>query len=150
MIYKRNNKYLFFRIALTHIFPLAVYLQIRNNFFVVFLVWFITVFFSNVLEIFILKSLYKIEIEDKYLKISYYRLFKINIQKFDNCRLEYSFEYHNVGKGIKAKMIRIYYKNQLLVEGIGRALDGWPDDILYDIIEEFKKKGIKEINNGSE
>jgi len=145
MTYKRNNSYLIFRIALTHLFPLVVYLHIGNKFFLVFIVWFITVFYYNVLSIFILKSLYKIEITEEHLKISYYRFFRVNIQKFDNFRLEYSFEYHNVGKGIKAKEIRIHYKNQLLVQGIGRAFDGWPADVLDEIAEELKKSGIKQI-----
>lgn len=144
MIYKRENKYFIFRFIQTLIFPFVILLVVDNYY------WIAGVFLIIILLLFIFfefysKRLFAIKIDDNEVHLFFFQFFlkKERIYRFNE--LMYSYKNEVGARGIKSMEFRIYKDRQVLIKSIGRSLDGWSDNIINEIIEELKTKGVKEI-----
>lgn len=144
MIFKRNKKYIFYRIALSHIFTIFVLLQNDRNYYLILIVWFITVFLSNFVLSFI-KNLKALEIKDHSISLIFNKYFKETTEIYDLCDLNFTYKIETGGKGSRSYAFRIY-KNGIdksIASMEGFILDGWEDDTIFEIIYELKKSGIE-------
>jgi hypothetical protein len=144
MIFKRENKYLIYRFILTHIFTIIALANMDNNYFAVLTIWFITVFLFNISQFFF-KTVYKIETKENNVCLYFFEFFLKKKVTYNINVLNYSYTNEAGAKGIKSMDFRIYENQALIIKCVGRSLDGWTNSIIYKIIEEFKKLGIKEI-----
>lgn len=143
MIIKRNNNYLFYRVAITHIFALLVFLSGKLNFIAIFIIWLVTAIIPNFVLSFT-KNLKVIEVKDDKLYLIFSEYFKEVIECYNYFDLNFTYKNEIGAKGSVTKEFRVCkINNGKSVISIGGIFDGWTEDKIYKIIEELNKIGIK-------
>ena len=147
MIFERENKYLYYRVIILHIFPI-ISLSIKDvEFKTVLLVWLIMVLLPNFLFL-INKSAKLIDVADKSISITFTNLFKsiIETYKYDELKITYLTE--TGVRGVKSSEFRIYsLKSDRMILSVGGSFDGWTDEIIYDLIDNLKENNVKVIQD---
>lgn len=148
MLYKRENKYFIYRFILVQVFPIIILINVQNNNWIVFSFWLITLLLFVFYE-FYTKKLFAIRIQDNEIEFHFFQFFfkKKTLHNFNE--LTYSYNNEVGAKGIKSLEFRIYKNYTIIIKGVGRGLDGWTDETIDSIIEEFKMLGIKENKYGN-
>jgi hypothetical protein len=143
MTINRDKKYIYYQIAITHIFTLLLVMSQKNTSFLsVFIIWIITSFLPN----FILsctKNLKTIEIGEDSVCLIFIKYFKETreVYKFENLNFIYKIE--TGGKGSKSWEFRIYETDRKkIIIRIGGMFDGWTEDRIADIIIELESNGV--------
>jgi hypothetical protein len=141
MIFKRNKKYLFYTISVSHL--LMFFIGIGGNLTTTnFLpLWIITVVLPNLIII-TLKSLRSIDVRDEYMILMFSKHFKSYIEsyKYDDLLFTYKEEIEGKSWGTR---FRIYKKgSEKSITSVGGVVDGWPEEEIEKIITELKSKGI--------
>lgn len=94
---------------------------------------------------FMSKKLIKIEIDDNYVRLHFLKFImvkQIEIISLEDFQFSYKEEYG--AKGVKIEQLRFYRKNVKII-GIGKSFDGWKEKSIFQIINDFRTKGITEI-----
>lgn len=143
---KRNTNYLLYRIVLTHILTLILFLGQKLNFGTILLIWFVTAVLPNFVLSFG-KNLKAVEIQnDKNICLIFNKYFK-EVKEFYDCNsLKFTYQTETGTRGAKSMEFRIYKKDsERSMISIGGFFDGWTDDKISEIIEELNKIEIKVI-----
>ena len=130
MIIKRNTNYLLYRIVLTHILTLILFLGQKLNFGTILLIWFVTAVLPNFVLSFG-KNLKAVEIQnDKNICLIFNKYFK-EVKEFYDCNsLKFTYQTETGTRGAKSMEFRIYKKDSeayawfLLIE-IGESYLMW-------------------------
>lgn len=112
------------------------------------IVYFISFILIVGLEIFIFfmkPFLYKIVIIENSIYF-YYRKLLVNsyCKEINQNELSFSYKLEIGARGIESYELR-FYKNEKKIVGIGRGFDGWTQETLDNIIEEFENLNINKI-----
>lgn len=145
MIYKRKSEFVVYRYLLLNAIPIILLTVINDSNYI-----FIIGFMILINIIFVISELnflnaYKILVEKGV--VVFYCFNRFSIKKI-NCtkdELSYSYRYEVGSKGVKGLEFRVYCNKKRIVNGMGRGLDGWTENIIEEVISEFKKIGIKEV-----
>jgi hypothetical protein len=145
MIYYKSNKNLLFGILIYNLFfGVVIMLSGKIEVKIILLCWLIMIF-PAILFTILGKKIKSIEISEK-LTLTFSAFFKSNSNSFEFKNLQYSYKIETGAKGSRASELRIYNAvPKAKIIGLGRGFDGWPDETVFDIIDNLKKVGIKEI-----
>jgi hypothetical protein len=143
MIYKRDNKYFIYRFIQTLIFP--IFILVANNYH-----WMTQIFVFFILLLFIVwefyaKKIFAIRIQGNKINLFFFQFFQKKEAVYNPNELMYSYKNEAGARGIQSMDFRIFKNKKVVIKGIGRSIDGWSNDTINEIISEFKKLGIKEI-----
>lgn len=143
MLFKRNEIHRFYRIAITHIFTVIALLQKDIDIKIILIIWVSTVIIPNFVFSFF-ENLEAIEIDDKKLLLKFSKYFKESIKVYDYSNLKFTNETQTGTRGSKSIKFRIYDNNyDRPIVNIGGFLDGWTEDIINEITEKLKEKGVQ-------
>lgn len=146
MIYKLSLSTVLLKLLLIGIvFNCLFYFTTKNFNYVVYTISFIIIVVVEVLVFFLKPFLYKIVLLENSICF-YYRKFLIN-SYFEKVKLEelsFSYKPEKGARGSKADELR-FYINEKKITGIGRGFDGWNQETLDNIIEEFENLNMNKI-----
>lgn len=146
MIYKLSLSTVLLKLLLIGIaFNCLFYFSTKNFNYAVYFISFITIVGLEVLIFFLKPFLYKIVILENSICF-YYRKFLINsyFEKVQLEELSFSYRPEKGARGSEADELR-FYMNGKKMTGIGRGFDGWKQETLDNIIEEFENLNIDKI-----
>ncbi|WP_426484784.1 hypothetical protein [Flavobacterium sp. 2] len=146
MIYKLSLSVILLNLLLIGIaFNCLFYFSAKNFNYVVYFISFIIIVGLEVLVFFLKPFLYKIVILENSICF-YYRKFLISsyVEKFKHEELSFSYKIEKGARGSEAEELR-FYINGKKITGIGGIFDGWKQETLDNIIEEFENLNINEI-----
>ncbi len=97
------------------------------------------------LVFFMTNTLMKIEITENNIQLFFKTLLLFENNKIitQDC-FQYSYKEEIGAKGVKAEELSFYESNVKIV-GIGRGFDGWTQEQVLEIVNNFEKSGIKKI-----
>ena len=146
MIIKRNNNYLLYRIAFTHIITLIAFFNSKLNSIHILIIWFLTAIFPNFILSFT-RNLKAIEVKEDSICLIFSKYFKEVTEHYFYSNLKFTYKVEITGaKGARSLKFRIYtINNNKQVISIGGFLEGWTEDKISEIIEELNRIGIKII-----
>ena len=143
MTIEREKNYIYYRIAITHVFTLVLVLFQKNiSFLSIFIIWIVTSALPNFVLSFT-KNLKAIEINKNNVCLVFSKYFKEvkEIHEYENLNITYKVE--TGGKGSRSWQFRIYKKGiEKSIVNIGGVFDGWTNDKIADIIIELKNNGV--------
>lgn len=145
MIYKLSLSAILTKLLLIGIvFNCLFYFATKNFDFVIYVFSFIIIVGLEILIFFLKPFLYKIVILENSICFCY-KKFLINSfsEKVKKEQLSFSYKPEIGARGSEADELR-FYINGKKITGIGRGFDGWKQEIIHDIIEEFENLNIKQ------
>lgn len=146
MIYKLSLSTILLKLLLIGgVFNFLFYFATKNFNYVVYIISFIIIVVVEVLVFFLKPFLYKIVLLENSICL-YYRKFLINsyFEKVKIEQLSFSYKPEKGARGSEADELR-FYINGRKITGIGRGFDGWKQETLDDIIEEFENLNINKV-----
>ena len=145
MIYKLSLSAILIKLLLIGMaFNCLFYFAAKNFDFVIYVFSFIIIVGLEILIFFLKPFLYKIVILENSICFCY-KKFLINSfsEKVKKEQLSFSYKPEIGARGSEADELR-FYINGKKITGIGRGFDGWKQEIIHDIIEEFENLNIKQ------
>lgn len=144
MIFKRNKRFLIYRILVCHFFILVLCILNELVFTDLVVIWIVTVVLPNLI-LSIVKNLKVIETRENCIKLVFNKWFlknDVKIYKYDNLTFTYKSEFE--GANSRSMKFRIYIRgNEKSLISIGGVIDGWYEDEIKKIIAELKKNGVE-------
>ncbi|MND87277.1 hypothetical protein D3C80_792720 [compost metagenome] len=143
MIFKRNKRYLLYRILVSHFFIVILALSGTLVYEDIPFVWGITVFVPN-LALSLVKNLSSVEIKEDHIDLTFeIYVYKKIIQSYKYDKLLFTYKGEYEGKSYST-LFRVYEKgNEKSIISIGGLVDGFYDNEIKEIIAELEKKGIE-------
>ncbi|MCC9073230.1 hypothetical protein LNQ49_16760 [Flavobacterium sp. F-65] len=146
MMFKRNKKYLLYRVLVSHLFILLIAIGGNLTCNNVLPIWSIFVVVPNLILTFF-KNLRGIEIKDDCIILIFNKyFFKEHIEVYEYKDLKFTYGNEFEGANSISLKFRIYKKdcNKSIIS-IGGIIDGWYKEQMDEIIEELEKKRIEVI-----
>ncbi len=144
MYIQRDSRFYLYRFLFSHIFVIIALFDKDITFQNISVLWFLTVFLFN-LVLSCGNSLKAIKFNESELKLSFNRFLFNHENIFNYEDLQFSYKKEAGARGIKSEEFRIYDKKKEKIISIGGFIDGWSENKINEIIEELKKKYVKEI-----
>lgn len=145
-IYKINLKSIFFKFLLVSIIMnFIISFNLDSKDFLFFVVLTVLIVGIEFLIFFSYRTLVRIEIKNDTIELCFrnFIMFKV-IKIIRKTQFKYSYKNEIGARGIEAEELR-FYDSDIKIVGIGRGFDGWKEEIIYQMIDEFRKLKIEEI-----
>lgn len=137
-MYKRNKKYLLYRILVSHLLIMLVLICGNLTYASSIMLWLLTVLFPNLILSF-LKNLKSINIKKEHIELIFDKQFlKERTEKYEYSNLKFTYKNEFEGASSLSMKFRIYKKddNKSIIS-IGGLLDGWYEEQINDIVVEL-------------
>lgn len=146
-IFKIDLLNIFFKFLIASILLIGVLILWSNTYsFVMYAILMLLIVGVEFLVFFLTRTLVKIEITEKNVRL-YLRTFFVwlDLKSINLDDFQYSFKDEIGAKGVKSAELR-FYDNYTKIIGIGRGFDGWTQNKLLQILNEFEKLEIRKID----
>ncbi|WP_281232418.1 hypothetical protein [Flavobacterium gelatinilyticum] len=143
MIIERNKKYLLYRILMSHILILFIYIGGNLTLSNILPIWIVSVVLPNFILSF-LKNLKAVEIHDDYIILIFSKYFKKHKESYRYTDLRFTYKNEFEGANSRGLKFRIYKKDiDKSIVNIGGLIDGWYENQIIEIITELEKNKIE-------
>ncbi|MGE6356066.1 hypothetical protein ACQKCJ_19530 [Flavobacterium sp. NPDC079362] len=144
MMFKRNKKYLLYRILVSHFLILLIAIGGNLTYANAIPLWCITIILPNLILSF-LKNLKAINVKKEHIELIFNKyFFKEHTESYKYTDLKFTYKNEFEGASSLSMKFRIYKKkdNKSIIS-IGGLLDGWYKKQINEMVEELEKKGIE-------